>query len=258
MAEDVRSKTRLDEWNAELARKESQETQRWLDPRVRSGEVAGERRDREWALRLAQDPSLAVSPLEKKLVQMRALGQNSQLSDEQALLELGRLASPPGSRLEVVPEGDGYLLRVAFSMAALAPNESGASTQHRSVAELKREVREVSARLVRDVLDAGDTRRLQRLTVSCNRAIRQNLIPSGATPEERAQLLSRAQVNMRRIYRVGVTRPQIQSVTDWRTVSLGRVLELMRVEYDELKDIVIEALGTREIPKVDPQQPLEF
>ena len=256
--ETARSQAAEKDWKAALSRREAQEKQRALDPRVLSGEAARERRDREWALRVAQDPSLAVSALEQRLVQLRALGQSPQLSDSQALVEVARLASPRGSRLEVVPEGDGYLLRVAFSMAALAPNEGGASTEHRSVLALKRDVREGSARLLRDILGAGDNRRVQRVTVSCNRAIRHRLIPAAATPEERAQLLSRAKVQLRRIYRVAVDRQQIASVTDWRTVSLDHVLELMRVEHDELNDLMIEAVGNLDPWKVDPDQPLEF
>lgn len=252
----LRSQT--EEWTRIQTEGEAEEARRRLDPQIVSGQAAELRRDREWARRQAQDAALAVSPLEQKLVRMRALGLSEGLSDDQALLELARLAAPAGSRLEVVREGGGYLLRVAFSMAVLAPQEGGASTQHRSVASLKQEVREISARIVRELMDAGDTRGLKRLTVSCNRAIRQNLIPSAATPEERAQLLAKSKLQMRRIYRIGIDRSQVSGVADWRTVPLSRVLSLLQVEHDAFDDLVIEPLGDSELPKLDPDSPLEF
>lgn len=204
--------------------------------------------EQEWRLRLRRDPAFAVSPLEKRLLQMQSLGKQLEVPDRRTLGEIARLAAPPGSRVEVTPEGGLHVIRVAFPMSAMSVHEQGAATKHRSVASLREEVRQISAELARDILSASGARGVRRLTVSCNRALRQTLIPEAATAEERVELLAHAKVAMRRIYRIAVEVDSRLEASDWRSISSDRIRALMKVEQDDLGQIVIEATPLPGLP----------
>lgn len=233
-----------------------------LPPKATEGLSPGSsvrRWEQEWQLRLSQDAAFAVSPLEKRLLQMRSLGKSDVSPDAQTLRDIARLAAPAGSRVEVSPEGDLQVIRVAFPMSSMSAREQGVATKHHSIESLREEVRAISAQLARDILSACGARGVRRLTVSCNRALRQTLIPEAATPEERAELLARSKVAMRRIYRIAVEVDPSLGGMDWRSVGTHRIQELMKVEQDDLRLIAIEPGSAFEtFRQPDPGEMLEF
>lgn len=228
------------------------------DPDWISGERARRVREAEWARRLKQDPAFAESPLEQRLVEMERLGKDAQLSPQKALEQVARMAAPPGSRVEVLSHGDRNWVRIAFSMSALADRERGVATKHGTVAGMREEVRTLCAALIRDVLDFCGTRGIERVQVSCNRALHEAYVPTEATPEERQQLEARARVVIRRIYRLSLDPSKAQSVVDWRRVSLDQVLKFSQVELDGLSRVMIENLSKLSALQPDPNEPLEF
>ncbi len=121
---------------------------------------------------------------------------------------------------------------------------------------MRREIRELSARQVREVFEYCGARGIERLSVSCNHAIQQSAGPGLATDEERRHLRSRAEVVMSNLYRVSVDGKRAGAVADWREISTSQVLSMMVVEFDRVDEVEIEkGLGGA---GVDPDMPLEF
>jgi hypothetical protein len=230
---------------------------RLSDQRLLSGMAARERRAQEWRRRLAHEPGLAASAMEKTLLRMEQLGRDPALGAQSALEEVARLASPPGSRVEVTSAADRFVVRVAFKMSAVTEQETGAVTKHRSTAAMQREIEELSARLIKELFDYCGSRGIERLSVSCNHAVRRGLVPEGATEAERRHLLGQAGVVMASLYRVSVGGPQAATVGSWREISTSEVMRLMRVEQNGLKNLSIEGWSSGGRQR-DPDMPLEF
>jgi hypothetical protein len=204
-----------------------------------SGDLARERREKEWAARLNHEPQLAGSVLETNLLVMEQLGQDATLAAQNALERVALLASPAGSRVQIVPDGDGFRVRVAFMMSRVSQQEEGAVTKHHNTVTMRLEVEELSARLLRDLYRYCGSRGITHISVTCNHTLRQTVVPSGATAAERQQLLERAPPVPARLYRLSLDQSQARSVADWRQVSLSGVVHLCKVEYDGFPTLTI-------------------
>lgn len=228
------------------------------DPAFRSGDLAFDRHEEEWQRRLRHDVSLAKSPLEQTLLKMQEMGADTAVTAQRALEEVTRLGAPKGSRVEVTPAGDGFRIRVAFKMSAVSDNEAGAATKHLTPEAMRAEVREISARLTRDLFDYCGSRGIEELQLSCNHGEFRRIIPRNATPAEEAELWKSAPVTMACIYRVAIDKAAARRVTNWRAVPLSTVVGLSRVDRDRISTIRFGLeRGDRRVT-VDPQTPLEF
>jgi hypothetical protein len=248
-----------DERKAALAEAENQRSAleaELNDPALISGALARQQHEAEWASRLAHDPKIAKSAMERTLVKMEKTGRDPQTSAQSALEEVARLAAPPRSRVQVLPSGDGFSVKVAFRMSALTANETGAVTKHHDTESMRREIQDLSARVMIALCDYCGSRGIESLSVSCNHAIHQTLIPTGASSAERDALLARASVVMGRLYRVSLDRQRVSSVSNWRRIAPSKVIAMMLVENDNLNTLQIS--GTAFSPQTEPDGELEF
>jgi hypothetical protein len=226
------------------------------DSNLLSGRTAQLVHGREWARRLSHEPSLATSALETNVLRMERVGGDPTIAAQEALRQVALLAAPPGSRVEVLPEGVGFGVRVAYKLSAVTQYESGISTKHHTVTALRREIESLSAGLVKQLFDYCGSRGIEKLSVSCNRAVRETPIPAGATAAEREELLKSGEMVMRSLHRISIRAASAQLVSDWRAVSASSVLSLVVLEKDGLRDLKISNLGRAET--WDPKMPLEF
>ncbi|HUS35343.1 MAG TPA: hypothetical protein VM680_08340 [Verrucomicrobiae bacterium] len=214
------------------------------DARLISGAKAAERHADEWKRRQNHDPKLARTVLEKMLLEVERLGKDPSLTAEAALEKVANLVTPPRSRIEVTHGDHGSIVRVAFRLSAVRPQEAGGATHHQSTAEMRTEIEEVTAKVIKDLFDYCGARGIQRLSVSCNRAI---LIGKG----ENQRLV------MRSLYRASVESEAAAQVASWRIMSAGAVANLMAVEHDVVSGIMITKNTGRRFEE-DPNEPLEF
>jgi len=244
---------------AEVAAEESAHQARLRDPVVLSGAVARQRHEEEWARRLAHDPRVATTVMETKLLRMERVGHDPAVAAQAALEEVARLAAPPGSRVEVTPSGERFMVKVAFRMSVLSANEAGAVTKHHTTGSMKREIEDLSARVMQDLFDYCGSRGIEKISVSCNHALRRaSLIPANATAEEKAELLARAAVTMGNLYRASLDHTQARAVPDWRQVSMRILNGMMQVEYDGLRTLQISGAQADSPETRDPEGQLEF
>jgi hypothetical protein len=226
------------------------------NPALLSGALATERHEAEWARRVAHEPGLASSKMEKMLVHMEQVGKDPQKSAVEALQEVARLAAPPRSRIEVTPSGERFAVRVAFLMSAVSANEAGAVTKHHDTASMRREVQQLSARVMKALFDYCGSRGVEGLSVTCNHAIHRTPIPANATEEERQELLQRAPIVLARLYRVSLSGDAARRVENWRKIPVTKVIGIMNVEIDDLRDL--EITGKSMGQGRDPAGELEF
>jgi hypothetical protein len=86
---------------------EAAHQERLHDDALLSGTKAREQHAQEWQRRLAHDNALAGSALEKNLLEMERIGNDPLTAAQVALEKVARMASPPGSRVEVANSGMG-------------------------------------------------------------------------------------------------------------------------------------------------------
>lgn len=228
------------------------------NPDYLTGTLARKNHEQEWALRLAHDPKVALTAAEKSLVRMERVGGDATVQAKVALEIVTVLASPPGSRVEVSPLGDGFGVRVAFRMSALTKDEAGAVTKHHDTVSMRREIEDLSAQVMKDLFDYCGSRGIERLSVSCNHALQRPLIPLAATPAEQEQLSSRAKPVMGNLYRVSLDRAKAREVADWRRISNPQVIAQMSVEHDGLWNLTITGKQSSRSEQRDPEGELEF
>ncbi len=229
------------------------------DSNYLSGATASHRRDVELLRRTAHDPAYARSVMETNLLQMERLGKDPRVSARDALAEVARLASPPGSRIEVTLQDNLFLVKVAFRMSSLSAQEAGAVTKHHTPAEMRREVETLSAQVIRELFDYCGTRGIARLQVSCNHAVHQSLEPpDGSTEEESRYLRARTKVVMDRLYRVGFDPAAASLIADWRRASVSQIVARMKVDYDGFDRLTITPSHFPTPQGRDPDLTLKF
>jgi hypothetical protein len=252
---DLETKRASQAHHEQLAQEEADHIAALSNHFLLSGEQAKQNHAREWERRLSHDPNLAASAAEQLLLKMEQVGKDPQVAAMDALQQVALLASPKGSRVEIVSTNNGFLLKVAFKMSAVSKQEKGAVTKHHSVNDFRAETRELSAKVIRSLFDFCGTRGIEELSVSCNHAMRRRLIPTLATDEERRYLLSRAVPKMHVLYRLHLNRPKADSLR-WRTAPSSAILKLAEVGYDGFPTLTIS--GYQAEPDEDPDTPLEF
>jgi hypothetical protein len=214
------------------------------DARFISGAKAAERHADEWKRRQNHDPKLARTVLERTLLEVERLGKDRSLTAEAALEKVAHLVTPARSRIEVTQGDHGSIVRVAFRLSAVRPQEAAGETHHQSTAEMRTEIEEVTAKVIKDLFDSCGARGIQRLSVSCNRAV---LIGKGDDQH----------LTMRSLYRASVESEAAAQVASWRIMSAAAVANVMRVEHDVISGIMITKNMGRKF-KENPNEPLEF
>lgn len=243
-AQMVAARELQEKFDREQKELDTQRRELLADARVISGGAAAERHAEEWQRRQNHDPALAASLLEKTLLEVERLGKDPALNAEAALRKVAELVTPAGSRIEVTHDDKALRVRVAFRLSSVDPQEAGGVTQHNSSAELRKEIEETTARVIKDLFDYCGARGIQRLSVSCNRAIL-----TGREPSQR--------LVMRSLYRAVIDADKAAAVANWRRISLGQVESMMNVEHDVISGVMITK-GRRTGARVDPNEPLEF
>jgi hypothetical protein len=193
------------------------------------------------------------------MLKMQKVGSDPALAAREALEEVARLATPPGSRIEVTNAHDKLAMRVAFKMSAVIPSAAGVSMKHKSTAAMRREAEEGSAYIMKELFDHCGARGIARLSLSCNYAVyTHSYIPKAATEAERKELEKRGAVIMSCLYRISIDASKAATVPSWRAISVPRVMELMRVDYDGISNLKIGDLPLNVPLNVDPDMQLEF
>lgn len=256
-AKDLQRKREDDDRRARA--EEAAHNARLQDTALVSGERAQNNRAAEWQKRVAHDQEFAHSALERSILKMQRVGSDPALAAREALEEVARLAAPPGSRIEVTNAYDNLAMRVAFKMSAVIPSAAGVSMKHKSTAAMRREAEEGSAYIMKELFDHCGARGIARLSLSCNYAVyTHSYIPKAATEAERRELEKRGAVIMSCLYRISIDASKAASVPSWRAISIPRVMELMRVDYDGISNLKIGDLPLNVPRDVDPDMQLEF
>jgi hypothetical protein len=211
------------------------------DKRIVSGEAAAQAHALEWSKRQAHDSSYAATLLERTLVEVEHLGKDPALTAEAAVQKVAERIAPPGSRVEVAPAGERFTVRVAFRLSAVMPSEAGAATIHTSSAEMRKEVEQATARVMRDLFDYCGSRGIDKLSVSCNRALAEG-----------------DRLKMRSLYRASIDAATASQVANWRRLSLPEVMRLMKIDHNLLPRLTIFNTGKPAAAPLDPNEPLEF
>ena len=244
---------------AEVEAEESAHRARLQDPAFISGAAARQMHEQEWARRLTHDPQVATTAMETTLLRMEQVGRDPAVAARAALEEVARLAAPRGSRVEVAPSGERFTVKVAFRMSSLSANEAGAVTKHHTTETMRREIEGLSARVMRDLFDYCGSRGIEKISVSCNHALRRaSIVPANATAQEKEELQARAAVTMGNLYRASLDHTQSRAVPDWRRVSMRALNRTMTVEYDGLQTLRITGTNPDSPATGDPEGPLEF
>lgn len=214
------------------------------DARLISGAAAADRHAKEWNQRQNHDPALARTVLERTLLEVERVAKDPNVTAETALRKVAELVTPPRSRIEVTRGESGFLIRVAFRLSAVRPEESGGATHHTSAAEMRAEIEHITAKVIKDIFDYCGGRGIERLSVSCNRAV--------VIGREAAQRLV-----MRSLYRASIGASEAATIASWRGASAADAARVMNVEHDVVSGILINKSSGRRLTE-DPNEPLEF
>jgi hypothetical protein len=233
------------DFNRHEAEQEALHRASLADKQLLSGDLAAAKHAEEWKRRLNHDPAFAASILEQTLVDVEKLGKDPSVTAETALKRVAEAVTPSGSRVEIIPVGERFVIRIAFRMSALRPNEAGAITRHTSTADFRKDVEDTTAAVLRDLFDYCGTRGIERLSVSCNHAV--NELDENKNPR----------LVMRSLYRVSIDAPTAAKVANWRTLKLPQITTVAKVEQDMMSRVALTKTGEAP-PPLDPNQPLEF
>jgi hypothetical protein len=228
------------------------------DSNVLSGAAARQLHEAEWILRQAHNPALARTLLETNLLVMEQMGSDATLNAQLVLERVAQLSAPPGSRVEVAGDTNGFRVRVAFMMSRLREHEAGAVTESHTTSELRAAIEDVSAQVLRDLYGYCGSRGIQSISVTCNHTARLRWIPVNATPDEKKLLWGEASEKRIRFYRVRLDQPETRAIVSWRQASLPEVSRLWTVEYDGLENLTITPDFWRSEDPHDPAGELQF
>ncbi len=223
----------------ELKSFEAAHRARITDPAIVDGSKARAAHNSEWQRRQAHDPRLAQSLAERSLLEMEQVGADKMISAKAALEKVASLASPPGSRVAVTPEGNLFAVKVAYRMAALTSGETGATTKHTSKASMRAEIQRLSAQVTRDLFTYCGSRGISSIALTCNHTTMKSILPPGATEEEKEILRSRAKKAQSKLHRVVLDGLAARNISNWSRASEGEILKLLRVDFDGFDSIQI-------------------
>ena len=226
-----------------------------LDDNFIQGRKANEAHKKEWEQRMSHEPQLARTPIEKTMREMEALGNNPDLPAREILEKVAQMSSPYDSRIEVIESRGKFVIKVAYRMSSMTLGELGAITKHHSVDSLRKEVVEISSKVVRDLYDYCGRRGIRRIMVSCNHPLKR--IPGNTPPSEREEAFNRAPVVWGVLYRCTIPEKAAQTVPSWRKLPLHRITDMLEAE-DGFRNLDIRNQGPRGDWQVLPEGDLEF
>jgi cell division protein FtsB len=224
---------------SQLDQEQAKHQLRMHDEARLSGALARSNHEHEWARRIAHDPQLVRTPLEQNMVTMEQLGKDPHLEADVALERVARLASPPGSRVEVTPGLDGYYIRVAFRMSSLRQKETGPVTQYHTVGELRSAIQELTAGVMQTLYDYCGTRGIKSISVTCDHTVRQAMVPADASEAERESLIEKGDIVNMALYRMSLDEAAARAIPNWRQASLSRVIKIISLDHDGLINLTI-------------------
>ena len=228
------------------------------DPALLSGDSAEKARAEEWAARLRRDRAFAKTALELNLLAMELVARDDTLTVAQSLFQVASLASPPRSRIEIVPEVKRFKIRIAFDMGAVSWEEAGGNTKHSSTDALRVEAEQMTVRVIRDVLAACGSGDIERLSVSCNRPLQPTEQAIEAVPADPARASKPRPSRMTLIFRAGIDQASAAGVADWRSASMAQVGRGMVVEYDRTRRLRLSYVLEEPQIATEPEGELEF
>lgn len=150
---------------------------------ARGDNLAAQRREEELDQRRAYEPDFALSNREQAMLEMLQIGGDEEMSPEDALKKIAKLASPSRSGVGVFKQKKGFKVEVAFAY-------EGVIKTHPEVGNylpgIYREVRRTAAGIMRDVFAFGGPHGVTRVVVSCQNMV--SIRSKGTRKKERRDL----------------------------------------------------------------------
>lgn len=126
-----------------------------------------------WSARSSFDSRFALTPREKAQLELAALSKDRTKSVEDIVQVIAMKASPRGSEVRVAQLKNGLHLDIDFDMSALDSSEKGARTTHRTLDDLKKEVRRLIHKVMFDVWTFCKDINLEKITIGCKHGVQQ-------------------------------------------------------------------------------------
>lgn len=217
------------EQSAELSALDAKLTAIRSSEEVASGALAATKHQTEWEARKSYDIRYAQGRREKMMARMARLGGSKDLPLAKLVRKIAWMAAPEGAAVQVSEGPTGLLVSVTFDMASMASGESGSSTQHNTIRELKDAVVRITARVVKDLFGSCGWRGIERISVACTHGIEQgigrSLIPGPVVTEL--------------IYQASVSGDTSSNHTAFKRYSEEDVARHFRVDHDEFGNLEI-------------------
>jgi len=203
---------------------------RLSDEELVSGRLAASRHAEEWQRREAYDIRYAANRREKLMARMARLARWEELPQAPLLRKIAWMAAPTGSRVSVSEGPEGSAVYVKFNMASLAEGEGGADTKHRTIGQLKAEVVNLTARVIKDLYGTCGWTDIGEIRVACTHGVR--VVEPGALRNQEAgpvvnQVLYEASVS-------GETARKHANFKRHKPDAVGRHLRVIRDEFAAL------------------------
>lgn len=219
------------------------------DPDVLSGKVAAARHAEEWTRRRAHDPAFARTLVEQSILKLERIGKDEALSAEESLRRVAEMVLPSGSRVEVTrAEAGRFKVRAAFRLSAFTPADFTGATHHTTVSEMRQDIEDATARVMKDLFDYCGARGIESISVSCNSVVSETT----KDPLGKEEKVSRH----RSLYRAMLDFEAASSVASWRDITLASVKRLMKVDRDLTPTLIITA-PQRDV-RANLEETLEF
>jgi hypothetical protein len=216
---------------------------------VLSGKAAAAKHADEWARRRAHDPAFANSLVEDTILRLERIGKDQQLAGDEALRRVAEMVLPRGSRVEVSKLENGkFKVRAAFRISAFTPADATGATAHKTVADLRADIEDATARVVKDLFEYCGSRGIESISVSCNSVV--SIQAKDAVGKEETDWRHRS------LYRATVEGAAVSAVANWRDLSLAAVKRLIKIERDLTPTLILSKDSQNRRVKLD--EPLEF
>jgi hypothetical protein len=137
--------------------------------KARGENLAAQHREEEYEKRLALDPALAQSDREKAMLKMKAIGEDPEIPDKEAVEKIVKLACPPKSGFLVTEQKNGgFMVQVAFPYKWVVDSHPEMA---KYLPGYYYEVQKTAAGIMKDVFQFGGARNIASLTVACQNIV---------------------------------------------------------------------------------------
>lgn len=164
------------------------------------------------------------------MARMARLGGSNDLPLAKVVRKIALMAAPEGAAVKVSDGPNGLLVSVTFDMGTVASGESGSSTKHNTIQELKEDVVRITARVVKDLFGSCGWRGIERISVACTHGIQQAL---GATLHFSGSVVTEL------IYQASVSGEAARDHAAFKRYSEEAVALHFRVDHDEFDNLEI-------------------